>query len=218
MRTIKEPTNLRSGEAREESHNPESTEPQELLLKLRAQRGFIDALRKVMYAAQHPPSDSEVMHILERSLASVVEATESEEGALMLQDDDAGELVFVITEGAVRDKKQIWKNIPQGVSIARWVAKHQRAAIVNDVLNDERAHSAHSPNKSNSIKSILAVPLIANDQLLGVVEVLNKKKGALFTIGDQARLELMCHFDGELLAKIAQRAERQSTNTTSSDD
>jgi GAF domain-containing protein len=209
MRDIKEPSDSRSGATSETNLHLESTQPQELLLKLRAQQGFIDALRTVMYAVEHPPSDSDVLNILERSLASVVEVTESEEGALMLQDDDAGELVFVVTEGVVGDKNQIWRNIPEGVSIARWVAKHQRAAIVNDVLNDERAHSVNDTKHDNSIKSILAVPLVVDDHLLGVVEVLNKQKGALFTIGDQARLELMCHFDGELLAKIAHRAEQK---------
>jgi len=209
MREIKEPPDTRSGATSETNLDLKSTQPQELLLKLGAQQGFIDALRKAMYAAEHPPSDSEVMNILERSLASVVEVTGSEEGALMLQDDVAGELVFVVTKGVVRDKNEIWTNIPEGVSIARWVAKHKRAAIVNDVLNDERAHSVYDSKHANSIKSILAVPLVADDHLLGVVEVLNKQKGALFTIGDQARLELMCHFDGELLTKIAHRAEQQ---------
>lgn len=210
MRATIKPTDTRSGEISETNPGLGSTQLQELLLKLRAQQGFIDALRKVMYAAEHPPPDSEVINILEHSLASVVEVTESEEGAVMLQDDNAGELVFVVTEGVICDEqKQAWNNIPEGVSIARWVAKHQRAAIVNDVLNDERAHSVGNSNKSNSIRSILAVPLVAEDHLLGVVEVLNKQNGALFTIGDQARLELMCHFNGELLAKIAQRAEQR---------
>ena len=127
----------------------------------------------------------------------------------MLQDDDLGELVFVVTEGVFHDDNKIWNNIPEGVSIARWVAKHKRAAIVNDVQNDERAHFVDNSKTNSTIKSILAVPLVTEDHLLGVVEVLNKQKGALFTIGDQARLELMCHFNGELLAKIAQRAEQQ---------
>jgi len=65
----------------------------ELEMKLHAQQGFIDALQQVMHAAEHPPSDSEVMTLLERSLASLVEVTASEDGALMIQDEESGVLL-----------------------------------------------------------------------------------------------------------------------------
>ena len=81
MQAFNKPIDSPSDEVLEADLDQNPTQTQELLLKLRAQQGFIDALRNVMYAAEHPPSDSEVFGILEHSLESVVEVTESEEGA-----------------------------------------------------------------------------------------------------------------------------------------
>jgi len=183
----------------------------ELEFKLHAQQGFIDALQRVMHAAEHPPADAQVMQLLERSLASVVEATKSEDGALMIKDEEADDLVFVVTGGVARKKELVWKSIPEGMSIARWVAHNERTALVNDVRHDERSHAGIDQRQALKIRSILAAPVVAGERLLGVVEVLNKQQGALYTIGDQARLELMCHFDGELLSKIVGRAEQLQT-------
>jgi len=49
------------------------------------------------------------------------------------------------------------------------------------------------------MKSNTAAPLIGGGRVIGVVEVLNKKDGKLFTIGNQTLLSVMCRFAGELM-------------------
>lgn len=173
---------------------------------LMAQRGFVEALDELMEAAQHPPHDSEVMVLLERALASVMEVTDSEDGALLIRDEDTDRLVFVVTRGEVPSDELVWSNIPPDRGIAQWVVQHRCAAIVNNVAHDERFYNGIDKAHEFHTRSILAVPVMDEDRLIGVVEVLNKKDGSLFTLADQHRLELMCHFDGKLLARIVERS------------
>ena len=59
-------------------------ELQPLELKLSAHGQFMDLLHDLMRACEEPPPDSQLLRLLERSLESVVTATESELGAFMV--------------------------------------------------------------------------------------------------------------------------------------
>ena len=167
-----------------------------------------------MHAAQEPPPDAEVTTLLERALASVMEVTDSEDGALLIRDEDTDRLVFVVTRGEVPSDELLWSEVPANRGIAQWVAQHKRAAVVNDVAHDERFYNGIDQAHEFHTRSILAVPVMNEGRLIGVVEVVNKKNGSLYTLADQHRLELMCHFDGKLLARIAERGNVERGRVT----
>jgi GAF domain-containing protein len=176
-----------------------------LELRLSAHGGFVDVLHELMRACDEPPPDSALMQLLERSLESVVEATDSEMGAFMVHEKDHQGLVFVLNHGDRTSAESKWSPVPKDQGIAHWVAQHNSAAVVNNVRADRRCGPNLDVGGMTSIHSVLAVPVINANEVLGVVEVINKRHGALYAKRDKKRLELMCHFDGKLLAELVRR-------------
>jgi GAF domain-containing protein len=180
-------------------------ELQQLELKLSAHGQFMDVLHDLMRACEEPPPDSQLLRLLERSLEGVVLATESELGAFMVREKNDENLLFVLHHGDDASDTARWSPVPKNQGIAHWVAQHNRAAVVNNALADPRCGADIPGRGSTRIRSTLAVPVVNDDELLGVVEVINKRNGALYAKRDKKRLELICHFDGQLLAELVRR-------------
>jgi response regulator RpfG family c-di-GMP phosphodiesterase len=103
--------------------------------------------------------------------------------SVMLLDKQTQELYFEFVQG---DAKSSLKNIRISTKsgIAGWVATHGEPLIINDAAEDKRWCSTMD-NKSGFVtSSILCVPLIVSRNIVGVIEVLNKRDGAGFTQED----------------------------------
>lgn len=183
-------------------------ELQRLEFKLSAHGQFVEVLHELMRACDEPPSDSQLLQLLEQSLESVVTATESELGAFMVRETEDENLIFVLHHGDQASNKTRWSPVPKNQGIAHWVAQHNQAAVVNNALADPRCGPDTPGHDSVRIRSTLAVPVVNDDEVLGVVEVINKRNGALYAKRDKKRLELICHFDGQLLAELVRRHPR----------
>ncbi len=72
------------------------------------------------------------------------------------------------------------RRIPRGKGIANWVADKRQAAIVNDTVNDGRFYRGPDEERAFSTRSILAAPILADDEMLGVIKVLNKCSAVSF--------------------------------------
>lgn len=188
----------------------EHAEVDELKARLCAHRAFTDMLHELVEACDDPPSDTELIHLLERSLENIVAATESEFGSLMVQDNDDKTLVLVLHHGAAEPTCARWSPVPRTQGIAHWVARNKRAALVNNAENDARCGPDLNVSNSIRIRSALAVPMMCKGRVLGVVEVLNKRHCALYAMRDQKRMELICRFDGQLLAELVDRSQRSA--------
>ena len=75
-------------------------------------------------------------------------------------------------------------------SIAGWVAENREAVIINDVHQDERFFNQVEEKTNFANRSIIALPLIAKDHLIGVLEVLNKIGGD-FGVNDLDTLQAL---------------------------
>ncbi|PIP73419.1 MAG: pilus assembly protein [Nitrospinae bacterium CG22_combo_CG10-13_8_21_14_all_47_10] len=80
------------------------------------------------------------------------------------------------------------------VSIAGWVASHQRSVNITDVYDEQELQSYHADlkfdsswdKKSGSItKSVLGFPMIHAEKLMGVLQLVNKWDGTNFTEQDE---------------------------------
>jgi signal transduction histidine kinase len=69
-----------------------------------------------------------------------------------------------------------WR-LPPGQGIVGWVAKHGEAVNIVDAATDERFASAIDSQTGYKTRSILAVPLITRNQVIGVLEFVNKLEG-----------------------------------------
>ena len=175
-------------------------------------RQFMDSMGKLIEAVERPKQESEALTLLSQVLDSAINAIGAEDGSLLVPDEETGELVFVLVQGASTKTSLIGRRLPAQRGIAGWVAEHRRGTTVNNVPADERFYPELDVELDYRTSSLLAAPLLGGNRLLGVVEVVNKQDGKLFSTGNLTLLTLMCRFAGELLHSLISEVElTQST-------
>jgi transcriptional regulator with GAF, ATPase, and Fis domain len=167
-----------------------------------ALRNFISALTELMDALHSPRKESEILTLFESVLDSSMRAIGASEGSLLIPDESSGELIFAIVRGATPKEHLVGKRVPAGKGVASWVFTHRQSAIVNNAAADERFYKGLDNQLKHTTHSILAAPLIGGGRVIGVVEMVNKKNGRLFSNGNQRLLAVMSRFAGELLFSI----------------
>ncbi len=170
-------------------------------------RRYITALDTLMAAVDEMDADhdAEIMALLNRILSNAITLMEAEAGSLLVLDEETGELVFVLSHGEVPQQRLAGVRIPPGKGIAGWVAEHRRPTIVNNARTDDRFFAGIDLRFQFQTNSILAVPILGDQRVLGVLELVNKEGGGLFHETDQIILALLGRFAGELLNNIIQR-------------
>jgi len=162
-------------------------------------RQFIDAMQNLMDAVETPRGEAEVLELLDYMLENALRTINATDGSLLVVDEDTRDLVFVLAKGAVPTEELAWKRLPPGKGIAGWVVDQRRPTIVNDAQTDERFYDDVDQTLDFHTQSILAAPIIGGGRVLGVIEILNKSNGRLFSAADQTLLTILCRFSGELL-------------------
>jgi phosphoserine phosphatase RsbU/P len=135
----------------------------------------------------------ELNPLLKLMVAEVTAAMQAERSNLLLLDrTKPGELVTRVADGV--GAREI--RIPFGVGICGAAAQTRQTINLPDAYQDSRFNSAIDKTSGFRTKSLLAVPVLAEGgQLMGVVEVMNKKGGGPFTGEDARFLEAICgHF------------------------
>ena len=108
-----------------------------------------------------------------------------EAGSLLFLDDEELELAVAFNIKVKIDKKFRLK-IGQG--IAGHVAASGESIIVNDTKESPHFFPGVDKHTGFITKTVLCVPMISQGKVLGVIEVLNKKKGA-FSLSDEDLLQ-----------------------------
>lgn len=124
---------------------------------------------------------------LERIVETAVAVISAHAGALLLVDDERQELAFeVVCGGAGETLKQY--RLPLGHGIAGLVAVCGQPMAVADAQNDPRTATEIAEAVDYQPRSILCVPLLSHDQVIGVLELLDKKGAPSFSTTDMEAL------------------------------
>ncbi|MBD3285864.1 GAF domain-containing protein [candidate division WOR-3 bacterium] len=152
-----------------------------------------EELRRLVEVTGKLLSTIDFDRLLDVILESAKSLTRSEASSLLLLDEKVGKLRFAVATGEAKDSLASLY-VPLGEeSIAGYVALHGKPLVVNDVKKDGRWYSGIDEATSFHTRSILAVPLTLEDKTVGVIEVLNKKKGAEFLEEDIGLLEILAN-------------------------
>ncbi|UCG13052.1 MAG: SpoIIE family protein phosphatase [Deltaproteobacteria bacterium] len=150
---------------------------------------------KRLIEANHSLADMELLEeVLPRLLDLARDVTEAEASSLLLYNPERNVLEFAsVKDEVVGDRAgAILKSsveLEMGEGIAGWVAENRKSIIIPDAQRDPR-FSKRADRKTGFItQSLLCVPLIHRDELLGVINVLNPKDKHCFDIEDQDILE-----------------------------
>lgn len=128
--------------------------------------------------------------LLKLMVSEVTAAMQAERSTLFLVDRrNPGELVSRVAEGV--GSREI--RVRFGLGIAGTTAETRRTINIPDAYQDSRFNPAFDKSSGFRTRSILATPIIGqNDRLLGIVQVLNKKSGGAFTGEDEQFLDAIC--------------------------
>lgn len=95
-----------------------------------------------------------------------------------LIEEETGDLLFVPELlDHLSDKLDEQLRVKLGQGIAGWVAQHDETVLSNDPYNDPRFFSSVDATTGFKTKSVLCAPLRLNNQVIGVLEVFNKRDG-----------------------------------------
>ncbi len=114
--------------------------------------------------------------LLQKIGSAAEQLTESEASSIMLVTDDQKSLFFRIATGE-KAKALKTMTLPLGQGIAGWVAQNRKPQLVNDTSKDARFVGKFDKASGFQTRSLLCVPMIFRGNLVGVVEVLNKRSG-----------------------------------------
>lgn len=121
---------------------------------------------------------------------SAVRLTEASAGSIMLFDEGRKSLRFRISSG---ERAIAVKSLTVTDGIAWWVANHGEIARVNEASKDQRFTGAIDKITGYKTKSILCVPMMLENKVIGTIEVLNKNGGAGFTDNDERVLSVLAN-------------------------
>ncbi len=173
-----------------------------------ALRRYLQALQSLQETVQRFTPEQDILALLDDTLYCALELVDAADGSLMLIDEETDELVFVLVHGAVR------KTLP-GIrfdrrhGIAGWVAENARPVVVNNVLTDLRFLRDLDEQIGFETRALVAVPLVARGQVLGVIEGLNKRSGKEFTEEDGKLLSVLATLAASALGYAAATIEAE---------
>jgi len=158
---------------------------------------LIEHLKELLEFSAIINSSLEIEEIRKRAALAVMNLVNCEAASLLLFDETKEELYFDVALGEKAHKiKTIRLKLGQG--IAGWVAEKKQAVIINDVQGDPRFFRGGDEKSGFITKTMLCLPVMVKDRLLGVIQAINKRE-ALF---DEYDLELLRALSSQVAVAI----------------
>lgn len=111
---------------------------------------------------------------IERLLAVSAASLDSEEASVLVRDGDQGDLRFLAATGRVADRLRGMK-IPAGKGVAGFVLMSGQPMAVSDVEGESSFYAEVDKATGYDTKTMLALPLRAGDEVVGVLEYVNRR-------------------------------------------
>lgn len=121
--------------------------------------------------------------LLNRIVHGAAELTDTEEASILLIDPSTGELRFEAASN-LSGGSMAAIPVPMEGSLAGWVATHGEPELVPDAHNDARWFAHVDQTIQFTTRNLLAVPLKAQDEVIGVLEAINKHDDRPWTQDD----------------------------------
>jgi HD-GYP domain-containing protein (c-di-GMP phosphodiesterase class II) len=116
----------------------------------------------------------------------------AEASSILLKEKATGDLLFDVATGQAADQVKTLR-VPRGQGIAGAVAESGDSLLVPDCSKDPRFFKAADEKTQFVTRSIIAVPLQARGETIGVVEVLNRLGDIPFSQADLRLLQALAH-------------------------
>jgi GAF domain-containing protein len=154
-------------------------------------------------------------------LQAIVEVARAIFGAraasIMLLDQGAEELVFEAVTGEGEDTL-VGRRIPSGIGIAGWVAESGQPLVVEDVASDPRFAEQEARRTGYVPKGLMAAPLLRDERVLGVLNVLDRPERRRFSVAEMDLLGLFANQAAVALDLLLQARRIEALLAASGDE
>jgi len=127
--------------------------------------------------------------LLDRIVQAAADITSAEAASILLYDNTARQLYFQVATN-MDEPTLRGLIVPMEGSIAGWIVTNQKPLRIDNVREDKRHFGDIEQTTGFPTESILGIPLVTKNKVVGVLEVLNKKDGN-FTSGDENLLTVV---------------------------
>jgi putative methionine-R-sulfoxide reductase with GAF domain len=118
--------------------------------------------------------------LMEIALNCAMDIVSAEAASVLLLDDDKTSFNFYEVEGPAKPVLMT-TTIPADKGLAASVLEKNKSEVINDVQNDPRFYREIDSASGFKTRNMIAIPLVAGDEHIGVLEVLNKMGEDSFT-------------------------------------
>lgn len=185
-----------------EENNQLANENESLRNSLGSLQRVVRALVSLQHNVERIDKDTDVFELIHKILESALGAVDSDNGSLMLLDEETSELVFVEVIGKTRDTLLNYR-IPKGQGIVGWALASRKVRLVEDVRQSQEFSSVVDQHTGLATQSLICVPLYDEERPLGAIEAVNTRSDRPFNEMDEAIWELV----GVLASKAIVKAE-----------
>ena len=149
----------------------------------------LDGYRRLIDIALDLASTLDLDILLARIVHAAAEISGAEAASILLYDDTSRQLYFQVATNMDESTRR-GIVVPLEGSIAGWIVNNRETVRIANVHNDPRFFSSVEETTGFSTKSILGIPLVTKNKIVGVLEALNKPKGK-FTDTDESMLMVL---------------------------
>jgi sigma-B regulation protein RsbU (phosphoserine phosphatase) len=150
------------------------------LVQLKSEKAAFQVQSKLLEnfvsLARSAGKEEKLISILQQTLEVFVDLTGAEKGSLFLLDRNGVVVESILTRANATPQQRsqlIGRVLDKG--LAGWVRSHRRVGLVEDTQNDDRWLDL--PDQPYSVRSALAVPILRDEELLGLLTLLHARTG-----------------------------------------
>ncbi len=160
-----------------------------------AENILLNKYKRLIEISRDLASTLDLDPLLNRIIYAARDITEAQAASILLYDSTAAQLYFSVATNMDPNMRGII--VPMD-SIAGWILKNKQPVRIADVAKDTRHFNKVAKKLSFDTHSLIGVPLITNEKVIGVLEVINKENGEfnetdedlLTVIGAQAAIAI----------------------------
>lgn len=146
----------------------------------------LDGYRRLIDIARDLASTLDLDILLSRIVHAAAEISGAEAASILLYDDTSRQLYFQVSTNMDESTRR-GLLVPLDGSIAGWIVNHRKPVRIMNAHEDPRFFSNIETTTGFSTESLLGIPLVTKNKIVGVLEALNKHKGK-FTDADESML------------------------------
>jgi signal transduction histidine kinase len=149
----------------------------------------LDSYLRLIEISRDLASTLDLDTLLKDIVHASADITHAEAASILLYDDTSRQLYFQASTN-IDEPTMRGFVVPIEKSIAGWVVTNRKSVRIDDAHKDLRFFSDIEQSIGFNTQSLLGIPLITKNKVVGVLEVLNKKRGK-FGDADESMLSVL---------------------------